>query len=558
LAAFYPPYLREVFTNRAHELAALTRAADELEQGRPQNVAIFGLRRIGKSLLCHEQVDRLLNSGEVSPVYMDIEGISSSPESFAQRYIGLTCYWLFGKAEGPIDSYLSANRLLETKAAENSTVVRAVGSLAQELDRRQPDYSVLLKLAFDFPEQISQDLNQSIMLFLDEFTELSELSNFPGVGDPLKQFRSSMQQQSSTAYVIAGSAITAMEKLVHDHESPLFLQFQPLELRPFTEEDTGLLVERLFGRLAPPAQSALYTYTFGHPFYVTSLTERIKQMTPSAESVTKDKVNQAFLLETLSPQGKIYNYCRYLYDVSLQKARGYGLLKAVLQILAEEESLTTSEIARRIRRQPPATQGYLRWLIDVDLVVKKEKKYFFRDPVLRFWIAQSTQGIEVDPFPKEEKLADLVGDLSERFQRVSSQLGVAKESEVRELLRQLGGETVGGSLMDQTYDVKIPAFAQVTSYVSSDGQIEFDALGEIAKEKDREDYDNWIVEVKWRQKRVGRKDLESLTERAKPFRARVWCVSRAGFTQEALDFARDHGVLTSTGEDLKQLQKIVE
>ena len=129
---------------------------------------------------------------------------------------------------------------------------------------------------------------------------------------------------------------------------------------------------------------------------------------------------------------------------------------------------------------------------------------------------------------------------------------------MRELLRQLGGETVGGSLMDQTYDVKIPAFAQVTSYVSSDGQIEFDALGEIAKEKDREDYDNWIVEVKWRQKRVGRKDLESLTERAKPFRARVWCVSRAGYTQEALDFARAHDVLVSTGEDLKKLQKIVE
>ncbi len=558
MATFYPPYLREIFTNRAHELAALTSAADELEQGRPQNVAIFGLRRIGKTLLCHEKVVRLLNSGEVSPVYMDMEGVSSSPESFAQRYIGLTCYWLFGKAEGLIDSYLSTNRLLETKAAENSTVVRAVGSLARELDRRQTDYSILLKLAFDFPELISKALNQPIMLFLDEFTELSELSNFPGVGDPLKHFRSSMQQQSNTAYVIAGSAITAMEKLVHNHESPLFLQFQPLELRPFTKEDTGLLVERLFGRLASPAQSTLYTYTFGHPFYVTSLTERLKQMTPSAESVTPQNVDQAFLLETLSPRGKIYNYCRYLYDISLQKARGYGLLKAVLQVLAEEEALTISEIARRLRRKPPATQGYLRWLMDVDLVVKKEKKYFFRDPVLRFWIAHSTQGIEVDPFPKEEGLEDLVGDLSERFQRVSSELGTAKESEVRELLLQLGGGTVDGSLMGQIDDVKIPVFTQVASYLSSDGQVEFDALGEIAKEKDQEHYDNWIAEVKWRQKRVGQKDLKTLVERAKPFKARVWCVSRAGFTQEAMDFAGNHDILLSTGEDLKRLQKIGE
>lgn len=375
-------------------MASLSSAADELEQGRPQNVAIFGLRRIGKSLLCQEQVVRLLNSGGVSPVYIDMEGISSSPESFAQRFIGLTCYWVFGKAEGPIDSYLSINRLLETKAAENSTVVRAVGSLARELDRRQPDYSVLLKLAFDFPKQIGQALNQPVMFFLDEFIELTELINFPGAGDPLNHFRSSMQQQSSTAYVIAGSAITAMEKLVQDHDSPLFLQFQSLALRPFTEEDTGLLVEHLFGRLVFSAQSALYTYTFGHPFYVISLAERLKQMMPSAESVTKQTVNQAFLLETLSPQGKIYNYCRYLYDVSLQKARGYGLLKAELQILAEEEALTTTEIARLIRRPP----RYPRILTLADRCGsgdQKGEKCFFRDPVLRFWIAQSTRGIEV-------------------------------------------------------------------------------------------------------------------------------------------------------------------
>jgi len=69
--------------------------------------------------------------------------------------------------------------------------------------------------------------------------------------------------------------------------------------------------------------------------------------------------------------------------------------------------------------------------------------------------------------------------------------------------------------MGQTDDVKIPVFTQVTSYLSSDAQIEFDALGEIAQETGQEKYDNWTVEVKWRQKRVGRKDLESLTKQAK-------------------------------------------
>lgn len=111
--------------------------------------------------------------------------------------------------------------------------------------------------------------------------------------------------------------------------------------------------------------------------------------------------------------------------------------------------------------------------------------------------------------------------------------------------------------MDQTDNVVIPVFAQVSSYLSTDGQIEFDALGEIAQETAPGKYDNWVVELKWRQKHVGQTDLESLTERAKPFKARVWCISQAGFTQDAIDFARTHGVLLSTGEDIKKLQKYV-
>ena len=102
------------------------------------------------------------------------------------------------------------------------------------------------------------------------------------------------------------------------------------------------------------------------------------------------------------------------------------------------------------------------------------------------------------PLPKEQELEDLVGDLSERFQRTSSQLGVAKESEVRELLRQLSGKVVDGKLMGQKDTVVIPRFAQVSSYLSTDGQIEFDALGEIAQETASGNYNNWIVELNWR------------------------------------------------------------
>jgi hypothetical protein len=42
-----PPY----FTNRVSELTTLALVADDLLVGRPRHVALFGLRRIGKTLV---------------------------------------------------------------------------------------------------------------------------------------------------------------------------------------------------------------------------------------------------------------------------------------------------------------------------------------------------------------------------------------------------------------------------------------------------------------------------------------------------------------------------
>lgn len=546
MTAFYPSYLRELFTNRAHELSVLANVAEDLRGGHPRHVALFGLRRVGKTLLAQEQVVRLLARGDVAPVYLDMEGICSAPEPFAQRYVGLTCYWILSEGEGPVDHYLTADRLLETEAAQVPLIARTAGALIRELGRPKPDYSAFLRLAFDFPEQLAEAMDRSIMCFLDEFPELTTLGNFPGIGDPLKHFRASLQQQSRVSYVITGSAITAMETLVRDHESPLFLQFRALELEPFTEEDTKQLVERLFGSLVPAPQSAVYTYTFGHPFYITALTERLRDLVGAPEEAEVEDVEQAFLLETLSRQGQIYGYCRYLHDISLQKARGYGLLKALLQLLAEEEGLSLSELARRLRRQASATREYLRLLMEIDLIVEAEKRYYYRDPVLRFWVAHTTRGVEVDAFPRREDLESLIGDLSERFQRVSSQLGRAKESEVRELLRQLAGQTVRGELFGIDEPVHIPDFEQVERYLSPDGRIELDALAEA-------DSEQWVVEVKWRLKRVGTGELRQLMERARQFDARPWCVSQAGFTPDAREFAREHDILVSSAAEMKAL-----
>jgi len=541
----------EVFTNRVHELSILTQAAADLERGRPHHVALFGLRRIGKTLLCQEHMRQLAAEGRVIPVYMNLEGIGSSPELFAQRYVGLTCFWAIGRGEGSVEPYLRAIDLVQTPAAGIPVALEAIRFMLDALGREAIDPGALLHLAFDFPDRLAMALGRPIMCFLDEFTELSSLARFPQVGNPYKLFRFIMQQHSHVGYVVTGSAISAMEQMVRDHESPLFLQLRAIELPPLTAEDTQSLTAKIMGQpLNPPAQAELYTYTNGHPFYVTALAERLRELSPAgAGQITANQVAQAFVLETLGARGQIYNYCRYLYDISLQKARGYAALKALLQILAEEDGLTLTEAARRMHRRPSSVQDYLRWLIDVDLLVFRDQRYFYRDVVLRYWVAYISRGIETDGFPTTEDLQRLVADLSERFARTSTQLGRAKESEVRELLRGLAGRTVPGSYFGQAQPVSVPSFTRVEPYRSRDGQIEIDALAENGEK--------WVVEVKWRLKRVGRSELEPLLSVAENLGARAWCVSQAGFTPDATVFAHGHAILLSNDEDFAALAKLV-
>ena len=88
----------------------------------------------------------------------------------------------------------------------------------------------------------------------------------------------------------------------------------------------------------------------------------------------------------LSAEGALNKWCRFCYELRLHRARGYGALKAILDILAEEETLTLTEISHRLHRTPGSTKDYLSWLEDVDLVISRQKRYSFTDPLLRLWV----------------------------------------------------------------------------------------------------------------------------------------------------------------------------
>jgi AAA+ ATPase superfamily predicted ATPase len=556
---FYSPQQHHQFTDRQHELAILTYAAQELRQGRPHHVAFFGLRKIGKTSLLKEFAYRLMTTAQaehetVLPIFIDFEEICSSPESFALRYIGHVSYWFQTRGQRVPRPFMNLNSLLLNGP---QLMKESLEALANELAKAKPDRSFLLHLAFDFVEDLAQKASLRFLVMLDEFQTIHALANFPEVKDVIAIFRAHLERHNACGYVVAGSAISVMERMLA-HTSPLFAQFERLTLAPLDRGDTRELVVKLL----PPADvedlpvvsAEIYHLSGGHPFYVEALCGRLRRWHLLQDlPLTPAIIKQAFVWEVLSPQGRIYDFCRYIYDVSIQRARGYGALVAILQLLAEEEGLTIAEIARRQKVTAATARDYLRWLKEVDLIVEREGEHYYCDPVLRFWVANVAAGVEIAGPPRREVLEEMVRHLDERYQRAATELGLAQESQVRELLRGLAGRQVNGALLGTSGSIQLPAFVHVAPYRSPDGQVEVDALAECDQSEPVEGEERWAVEIKWRGKAAGKKELVALLQKAHTLNARPWFISRSGFTPQARAFAGEHGMLISSRADLERL-----
>ena len=125
----------------------------------------------------------------------------------------------------------------------------------------------------------------------------------------------------------------------------------------------------------------VHALTDGRPCYVRAILDAMSWMSDGAGA---DPV--AALVALLGAEGSLARHCRFSYELRLHRARGYGALKAILEVLAEEEPLTLTAISQRLGRTPGSTKDYLGWLEDVDLVVVERKRYRFADPLLRLWV----------------------------------------------------------------------------------------------------------------------------------------------------------------------------
>ena len=271
--------------------------------------------------------------------YIDVERVMASPEQFLGRVT----------AESPLDWPAPERAPAGPREAYNRALDYFTGARASD--------------------------GGPATFMLDEALELRLFESFPGLSDVLAETLQSLASSGNRFVLATRYESRALRALRKAPDRFLVVHAEPV---PAASVAADLLqVPGLRSDQAEDSARVIVALTDGRAAYVAALIGALADGT----SRGLDPVTALALLMT--PGGALHARCRFSYEMRLHRARGYGALKAVLGILAEEEPLTLTEIAGRVQRTAGSTRDYLGWLEDVDLVCAQRKRYTFADPLLR-------------------------------------------------------------------------------------------------------------------------------------------------------------------------------
>ena len=294
----------------------------------------------GRTHALHAVMARL--GADTTPVYLDVERLATTPEQ---------CY---------------RSLLRHVRVAEDAPALPAPAALSSPREA----FAAMLALL----TSARAASGRRFTFLLDEVLDLRTFESFPG----LKALMSETGQAlgaSDNRFVLATRFRQRGARLAAS-----WPRIASVMLDDATATGDSRTAEALAG-LDPLEQQQVLALTGGRLGYAVLVSDSLRQ---ARRHGIADPVGA--LTEQLLCGSALERRLRLSYEVRLQRARGYGALRAILDVLAEQQPLTLTHIAQRLHRTPGSTKDYLSWMLDVDLLTVDRKRYTVTDPLLRLWV----------------------------------------------------------------------------------------------------------------------------------------------------------------------------
>ncbi len=350
-------------------------------EGKPtKNVVVTGQPKSGKNTLISHALAR---HKDIFSVPLDLRRISLSPESFAVESVAAICFWYLKapRTEYPKFQNISFLQTLEKKLESASFAV--IQKVHNELLKIKPDQRQLISLVFEFIAQISRQ--KKMIIAIEHAQHLLELNNFPQIKDITKICRFS---QKHALFIFESTSATVLKKSFPD--------FNFIELSYFSSEETKKFLAR-HDITDEKTVERIYTLSGGNPYVLATI----------AQASSKTALEKHLLEHFVSKNSALYHYGELAYREALAKTSGQTLIKILLKVIAHEEGLRLSEIAKRIYRSAPVTKALLERLIASDILCKKNNRYYFNDQTLRHWLKLTNLGYSFEHQPTEQDLDEV-------------------------------------------------------------------------------------------------------------------------------------------------------
>jgi hypothetical protein len=278
--------------------SALARRVNAALDAAPSRIPVLlGGCGSGRTTVLRQLRDRL---GRTAAQHVDVERTATTPERFLRAVVAQTPFPVtIGSSTG-------------ARAAFEATI--------------------------EFLCQAKAPGGEPAVFLLDEFLELRTFESFPGLRRVLHDFIAALAT-SGNRFVLTSRYTARALRLLRDYSS----RFEVIQMPPLTVED-ALDILGPTGSSSHDATDADYLASTvvaladGRPAYVRALADELHTIREQGGPGGGDAVSA--LASLLAPDGRIAQLCFFCYELRLHRARGYGALKAILEILAEDEGLT--------------------------------------------------------------------------------------------------------------------------------------------------------------------------------------------------------------------------
>ena len=372
---------------------------------RSQPYALIGPRRIGKTSILYA-LNGMLRKRGLLTAYVDAErGLGEGAltlQTFARLYSFsiLEDYMMQAGMRERLRMLLreSASRVISSLSRLLGRIEKASLKLETKpitvwleahlrAETGEISFKRVLEQALDLPQELAERNKRKMVIFIDEFQFIADLKvAMPGI---LHVMRSHFQEHDRVAYVISGSSVGMLTRLLGARQEPFYGFFLLQEVRPFDTQTALNFLRKGFRsegiRVCPPAIDRILAHVDGIPAWLNYLgAESVRLLKARRSDELTDEIagdaiaklqTDPMVTKTLEAE------CTKLKTLSPR-------LDAIYRMFGRKKELRPVEIKHELEhelhRQIPFSRvsDSLRRLVELGFVVKSDEVYRVADPVL--------------------------------------------------------------------------------------------------------------------------------------------------------------------------------